>query len=158
MPTAEVDKLVRRSGFPPLFIISNENDIGFFTVQPTIILTMLAQTSAAQTVISCTGIQGKAFYSQEGKWVDDGGTKIRLDLILNNDQFDISIGDLAGPTTIKSMGGQVYLLGNSDNKATILATYGNGHSELYTYDFNAKSIPFPAPHSRFVPKIFDLRR
>ena len=106
----------------------------------TIILTMLAQTSAAQTVISCTGIQGKAFYSQEGKWVDDGGTKIRLDLILNNDQFDISIGDLAGPTTIKSMGGQVYLLGNSDNKATILATYGNGHSELYTYDFNAKKV------------------
>ncbi len=110
--------------------------IGLLT---TIILTMLAYTASAQTVMYCTGIKGKAIYANEGKWIDDGGS-IRLDLVLNNEQLDISIDDLAGPTTIRWMGGEIFFLGYNDGKATLLASYGGGHSELYTYDLNNRKI------------------
>ena len=105
--------------------------ISFLT---TIILTMLSYTASAQTVMYCRGIEGKTIYADEGRWLDDGGS-IRLDLVLNNEQLDISIDDLAGPTTIRWMGGEIFLLGYQAGKATLLASYGGGHSELYTYDF-----------------------
>ena len=74
-----------------------------------IILTMLTYTVSAQTVMYCTGIKGKTIYANEGKWLDDGGS-IRLDLVLDNEQLDISIYDLAGPTTSRWMGGEIFFL------------------------------------------------
>ena len=105
----------------------------------TIILTMIACTASAQTGMYCTGIKGKAIYADEGKWLDDGGS-IRLDLVLNNEQLDISIDDLAGPTTIRQMGGEIFFLGYNAGKATLLASYGGGHSELYTSDLTNRKI------------------
>ena len=75
----------------------------------TIILMMLSYTASAQTVMYCRGIKGKTIYAEEGRWLDDGGS-IRLDLVLNNEQLDISIDDLAGPTTIRWMGGEIFFL------------------------------------------------
>ena len=105
----------------------------------TIILTILACNASAQTVMYCTGIKGKTIYANEGKWLDDGGS-IRLDLVLDNEQLDISIDDLAGPTTIRWMGGESFFLGYNAGKATLLASYGGGNSELYTYDLTNRKV------------------
>ena len=105
------------------------------------LLAMLTSLPAsAETLLRCEGIDGNAFYVGEKSWVKDGGKSIKLNLVKNGKDFDVLIGDTGGLETISNMGGDVYPLGSTDGLFTILAAYGGGHAELYTFDLQRKKL------------------
>jgi hypothetical protein len=105
-----------------------------------LLVVFISLPASAETVLRCAGIDGNAFYVGEKSWVKDGGAGIKLNLVKNGNDYDVLIGDAGGLETIRNMGGDVYPLGSTDGLFTILAAYGGGHAELYTFDLQRKKL------------------
>tara|TARA_B110000977_G_scaffold127096_1_gene162433 strand:+ start:919 stop:1350 length:432 start_codon:yes stop_codon:yes gene_type:complete len=110
-------------------------------------LLTLGHSAFANTVVTCGGNEGYAFYfaglivkSEDAGWHTDGTSSGKTALTLNGEKIDILFSDATGNLqSATASGGIVALLGNEGSWITVLVNYPNTTAELYTFNLETKS-------------------
>lgn len=110
-------------------------------------LLALGQSAFANTIITCGGNAGHAFYfsglyikSKDAGWHNDGTSGGKFALTVDGKKLDILFSDATGNLqSAGATGGTVTLLGTEGSWVTVLVNYPNTTAELYTFNLDTKS-------------------
>lgn len=108
---------------------------------------LILMPASAETVISCGGTFGKAYYfpntlleSSEAGWTDDALSNGAIALAREGEIFDILVKDALGMISARSQGAEVNVLDAHQSFVTVLVNYLGGSKEIYTFDFEQNRV------------------
>ena len=110
-------------------------------------LLLLWQSAYANTLVTCGGNAGHAFYfaglivkPKDAGWHNDGTSGGQTALTLSGKKLDILFSDATGSLqSASASGGKVALLVAEGSWITVLVNYPNTTAELYTFNLDTKS-------------------
>jgi len=100
---------------------------------------LLTSGATAETIISCGGTFGWAYYYDTakeggGEWLEDSLSNGAIALVKNENTLDILTRDAVGMTSATAEGASVQLIQIMDPFVTVLVQYPRGATEVFTFD------------------------
>ena len=113
-------------------------------------LTGIVQTATAEIIAKCKPLKGYAYWSPGSMiakdkvgWGTDSISSSSIVLVRNGKDYDIRFRDLKGSESgTREQGGKVFLVNQTASSIVLLAIYGGGTTEIYSYNFQTKKLSY----------------